>query len=503
MPDKITKANGHIVQPDWNETEETSFSFIHNKPNLEDYALKGYSLFDYDIQDAYTKKQVDNAIENCKKYTDNEISQMVVAAGDINIVQKLGDSNTNVLSQKAVTDAFETTDKRLERLESKLAPEYIVEDHETAYEKTVPYYSCSYADLERIDGATYVDNEGHLKDAKVTEIISECANLWNVDWIENSYYEKTDTGYIVKTTSQSTISVNKFFELTGLKVGDTITTSCKCKMYKGTNGGSAGWVVFISRNSNNYPHFSLLTQGLNKGERKTRTVTLPEYLNNDNYYGLYFYGSNVADSWVEFSEFIISKGDIIAPYQKYRETTIVSIPEEIQNIEGYGRVGSRLNFEDKTLNVTYGTYTYDGTEKWGTGTAVGDTGYYRYLNFPSPAPDMKKADAQDGICDRYPTHKEGWSSCSRESIRFGQAGNLIYFYLLGQKTQEEIQALTTGMSIRYPLNDESCIVHPVEIDFDCLLPVGGAATVRFENEDKQPVPSKIIYMLKEDAQFDE
>lgn len=33
-PKKLSKANGHIVQVDWNETEPTSFSYIHNKPEI-------------------------------------------------------------------------------------------------------------------------------------------------------------------------------------------------------------------------------------------------------------------------------------------------------------------------------------------------------------------------------------------------------------------------------------------------------------------------------------
>jgi hypothetical protein len=35
----LNKANGHIVQVDWNETDETSFSFIHNKPDLSNVGI--------------------------------------------------------------------------------------------------------------------------------------------------------------------------------------------------------------------------------------------------------------------------------------------------------------------------------------------------------------------------------------------------------------------------------------------------------------------------------
>ena len=34
MPNKITKANGHIVQADWNQTDPLKMDYIHNKPNI-------------------------------------------------------------------------------------------------------------------------------------------------------------------------------------------------------------------------------------------------------------------------------------------------------------------------------------------------------------------------------------------------------------------------------------------------------------------------------------
>lgn len=37
MPNKITKANGHIVQPDWAQDDATKMDYIHNKPNMNEY----------------------------------------------------------------------------------------------------------------------------------------------------------------------------------------------------------------------------------------------------------------------------------------------------------------------------------------------------------------------------------------------------------------------------------------------------------------------------------
>lgn len=39
MPNKILKANGHIVQVDWAQTDPLKMDYIHNKP---DFADKNY-----------------------------------------------------------------------------------------------------------------------------------------------------------------------------------------------------------------------------------------------------------------------------------------------------------------------------------------------------------------------------------------------------------------------------------------------------------------------------
>ena len=39
MPQKITKANGHIVQADWNQTNPLEMDYIHNKPDLDNVGI--------------------------------------------------------------------------------------------------------------------------------------------------------------------------------------------------------------------------------------------------------------------------------------------------------------------------------------------------------------------------------------------------------------------------------------------------------------------------------
>lgn len=446
---------------------------------------------------------------NNKPTTDYNIIITITDALSVNITPAEEGTfltKTEGASKEYVNSIHETTEKRLERLESKLAPEYIVEDHESAYEKTVPYYSCKYADLEWMDGYTYTDSNGVLKDAKVTEIVSERVNLWNIDWIDVGTLENTETGYITQANKYDTpigIKPSEFLALTGLNIGDTFTVSCKVSAYNGTNNthNNIGAISFLTKDSSIASNIQLIPGGYT-GKVKTKTVTIPETFIDDNYYGLYVLGTGT-ETRIEYSDFIISKGDTVAPYQEYREPTIVTIPEEIQAINGYGRKGSRLSFEDKTLSITYGEYTFTGTENWyPTESAVGTTGYYRRA-MTTTIP-MKGGTALNGLCDRYATHKVGWAACTEESIRFGQnGGSTLYFYYLGEKTVAEIREMTKGMKICYPLADEYTTITSVDIDFDGLLPVGGTAKIRFENEDQIPVQSKIVYMLKEDAQFEE
>ena len=439
------------------------------------------------VIDSELNEAITSVYEQAKEYTDEKISE----------ISNSGGSSSDV--------SLETIEKRLDRLESKLAPEYIVEDHETAYEKTVPYYSCNYADLEWMEGATYIDSEGHLKDAKVTQIESDCANLWNIDWIDQPTHEKTETGYIVSTNSATYITPSDFLELTGLKPGDEIITSYNIKMYSGQMPTSIGLVWFNKKGSNTQPYY-LTSYTSIEGYRSIKSI-IPTNFNDENYGNFTIVGP-ITGAKIEYSNFMIIKGEKEAPYQKYRESTIITIPEAVQNIDGYGRKNSRLNFEDKTLKVTYGEYTYTGTERWDIKAVVGTTGYYRYYSYSNnsidyPQNKMKGAEAQDGLCDKLATHKSGWSVCTQESIRFGQGnGSAIFLYLEGDKTEKEVQDFVKGMTICYPLADAYVTTHSVDIDFDGLLPVGGTAKVRFENEDKQPVASKITYMLKEDATFE-
>lgn len=493
------------VDEDGNLTWQGSYDGMKEVPSANIKGKDGLSIKGDkgDKGDAFTYED----------FTEEQLAALKGEKGDtgsVNVVHIFGDSETDAMSQKAITGFFETNEKRLERLENKLAPEYIVEDHEYAYEKTVPYYSCKYADLEWIDGYSYVDSEGHLKDAKVTEIVSECANLWSVDYLDyagesKSNFEKTETGYITRSGVYSTsmISVNKFLELTGLAVGDTMTISYKTKLYSGENsGGSVGQISFLSKNTSNYPSIAAGHSAATDGSERasTKTITIPEGFNNTNYYGMYFYGS--PKGRIEFSDLIISKGSEKAPYQEYREPTIITIPEEVQAIEGYGRKGSRFDLENKTLSVTYGEYTFTGNENWSTPTAVGN--FYR--SHTTDWGDLSKftgGAGAAGVCDRFPTNQEGYASCTKESLRFGQNNQALYLYLAEQKTPTEIKEIVKSMKICYPLRISCQTVTPVNIDFDGLLPVGGTAKVRFENEDKIPVQSKITYMLKEEAVFDE
>ncbi len=45
MADKIVKANGHIVQADWNQTDPLQMDYIHNKPEIKSGEVSGALVF--------------------------------------------------------------------------------------------------------------------------------------------------------------------------------------------------------------------------------------------------------------------------------------------------------------------------------------------------------------------------------------------------------------------------------------------------------------------------
>lgn len=87
MPNKITKANGHIVQSDWGQTDPMKMDYIHNKPELDNYGK---------IRNDEVTYQRIPVIAGASDLTDknpNEVSLWLTPDFALDLVSSLGANN--------------------------------------------------------------------------------------------------------------------------------------------------------------------------------------------------------------------------------------------------------------------------------------------------------------------------------------------------------------------------------------------------------------------------
>ena len=161
-----------------------------------------------------------------------------------------------------------------------------------------------------------------LNDSLANEPLLECKiygghNLFNMNLLTNSRFElHPDENYFdVSGYSVMAMEMSQFMSMTGLKAGDTVTTSRTVEVVQGEFVGSYGRITLLSRKSG-IPSLVLCEYTNN-----IQTATLPEDFDIDNYYGLYVYGTNTTGGIVRMHDLQIVKGvytaDTMPPYQPY------------------------------------------------------------------------------------------------------------------------------------------------------------------------------------------
>lgn len=152
-------------------------------------------------------------------------------------------------------------------------------------------------------------------------------NLFDISQItsKNGGYVDNNKIYIKNYSFTSGISPQKFLEMTGLQIGDTFTCRAQYTQMQDYSSG-ARYVNFIPKRSGligltlfDYSSSSDKNNGF-------RVSTIPSDFNNDNYYGLYFYGGNIStpvesEIRATWNNFAIYKGaydtETLPPYEPY------------------------------------------------------------------------------------------------------------------------------------------------------------------------------------------
>ena len=137
----------------------------------------------------------------------------------------------------------------------------------------------------------------------------------NIETIENGLKL---TGY----SNVTNITPEMFLEMTGLKIGDTITTTIKKEVINGSKNYIFGSMRFLSTNQSTPVD---LTGSYQENEEiSTKTITIPENFNSENYKPLYIYGVLNSEenglNEVHITDIMISKNGETeyTPYGKYK-----------------------------------------------------------------------------------------------------------------------------------------------------------------------------------------
>ena len=161
--------------------------------------------------------------------------------------------------------------------------------------------------------------EGNLKNYKISGNVG--TNLFDMNLITNSKYEThPDENYFdVKAYSITAMSPSNFMIMSGLKAGDTVTTSRTKEVIQEGEGNSLGaWgrVTLLSKVS------GVSSVVLCEYDKNIGIATIPDDFNPNNYYGLMIYGINKTDSILRIHNMQIVKGsyteETMPEYEPYK-----------------------------------------------------------------------------------------------------------------------------------------------------------------------------------------
>ncbi|MBO5908233.1 MAG: hypothetical protein J6Q67_00380 [Clostridia bacterium] len=217
----------------------------------------------------------------------------------------------------------------------------------------------AYIMLSQTENAPYEPYFEGLRNAPVTEIKSYGSNLFDPTKVIflSADVQYIEGGFILPRYSNSfALTAKEFMEMTGLKEGDTFTTSSKweavdgetfagaCSLYYKSADGAKTLYLFDFQHTANNPY----------------VITLPEDFATYqpiNCLGIYKNGN--LERPCRVTEMTITKGNKIAEYKPYSAEPIdtYTIPTQIQALDGYGKEGFVLDFDNKT--ATYQGKTTD------------------------------------------------------------------------------------------------------------------------------------------------
>jgi hypothetical protein len=352
-------------------------------------------------------------------------------------------------------------------------------DNDIFQTKTIPEQTAPYAKINKIGGMTHRDTATNtLKEAKVTAVRSIGVNMANIqdrtETVKNSYYIDTPLGIRLDLNSKYTISMD-------YEVVSTDATALSLGVGYGENAFQAG--IFDKP----YPN---MTSG-----KLVVTITTPtKWLHSNKAWVRLVRGNAPHNSTVKISNFMFVKGTVLPSSFVPYEESILSVPSDVQALDGYG------------LGVNENCYNYvawnpeDNIKTWNKKCDVVDLGALTW--FGSTYNDVKY------FCYKLTPMKENTDSTLLANYEKTYGAPMDKQYSIGwdkigskylcvrddtYANVETFKAAMSGVMLVYEL--ETPIVTDISdiLTSDNLIEVFEGGMLIAENENGLDVPYEVIF----------
>ena len=364
-------------------------------------------------------------------------------------------------------------DKRIENLEAAVSPGLVTPmvDDSVAYIKNVPIDALPYAEITEIGGMTYNDN-GVLRDAKVTALKSVGVNIWDEQWKVATNDSGTE---VFANATRIPVKPNtKYF-------------------YTGTENMSNA-LRFVDKDG------KYITQIYPSANSSFTTPSNCAYINFKlaGSYGLEYKHDICINEYNEA---------INGTYYPYREPQSFTIPDVVQNLDGYGQ-GISKEYNNKIVldpaegvkkfHAVVGEVTFDGSsdEAW----SLYEGG--KNVGFSIPLYKMMMNGRKNGIASySHLVTQTSPVNSDIDGITFGTTDNRNIYITQSNAVYSTLAEWKAHLA-ENPLTVCYLLNSPTETDLsdyfgdDNFIEVEGGGAITAVNEYKYAIPSVIEYTVK-------
>ena len=396
------------------------------------------------------------------------------------------------------------TDRRLEQLES--ATLKYTEDSSVAYEKVVPTNAAKYASVNKVGGMTYRDEETQtLRDTKVTELVSEGANLISFPYTYMSTHGANGTkeGITFATADDGTITLN-----------GTAARDVAFELYRAENICKADGAFYLSGMfaTGSLSTFFMALQQRDESDKFIDGVNVLNATSNGSrnltkdatstrIYIHIFAGATVTNAVFKP---MLNRGTTALPYKPYRAEAVDTFPISAQlrsflEQHGYGRGldggANIVDFERKIYSQNVREIIFTGNETWTYSTTQGGI-YWCSKKSDTPEPHAK-------ILPSYQLNSHFGHSVENKGASINP-GWICRFYVCERfpTVEEWVAYVKEQYANDTPIRSVCVMAEPIEIDIsayltdDNFIGVEGGGVIRAVNVGnyEQAAPTTISYV---------